>query len=180
MLREICDKNTQCWWNRHAGGSPAAWLKGQGRGRGHGRIRHAASAPTHERTRRASVFPWQQGGRTQDIQALNRAFACVVSPLQALGEGQIPVDCDVNLRRWRQHPHRRDHRRLGGASPRLPRLMKTRDMLAWRQSCARSYRRDNRAACKRRRGSRTSNYAEDSEADKPTANFVMTAPSAWS
>ena len=58
----------------------------------------------------------KQSGRTQEIQRLvGRSLRAVVD-LQALGERQITIDCDVLAGRWR-HAHRRDHRRLCGAAP---------------------------------------------------------------
>ena len=69
------------------------WLKGQGRGwvtAEYGMLPRA----THERTRR-EASAGKQGGRTLEIQRLiGRALRAVVD-LQALGERQITVDCDV-------------------------------------------------------------------------------------
>src|ERR1700754_2998791 len=69
------------------------WLKGQGRGwvtAEYGMLPRA----THERTRRESSAR-KQGGRTLEIQRLiGRSLRAVVD-LQALGERQITVDCDV-------------------------------------------------------------------------------------
>jgi ribonuclease PH len=69
------------------------WLKGQGRGwvtAEYGMLPRA----THERTRR-EASSGKQGGRTLEIQRLiGRSLRAVVD-LQALGERQITVDCDV-------------------------------------------------------------------------------------
>jgi ribonuclease PH len=69
------------------------WLKGQGRGwvtAEYGMLPRA----THERTRR-EASAGKQGGRTQEIQRLiGRSLRAVVD-LQALGERQITIDCDV-------------------------------------------------------------------------------------
>ena len=69
------------------------WLKGQARGwitAEYGMLPRA----THERTRR-EASAGKQGGRTLEIQRLiGRSLRAVVD-LQALGERQITVDCDV-------------------------------------------------------------------------------------
>src|SRR6201985_2607457 len=69
------------------------WLKGQGRGwitAEYGMLPRA----THERTRR-EASAGKQGGRTLEIQRLiGRSLRAVVD-LQALGERQITLDCDV-------------------------------------------------------------------------------------
>src|SRR5436305_5510131 len=69
------------------------WLKGQGRGwvtAEYGMLPRA----TNERTRR-EASAGKQGGRTLEIQRLiGRSLRAVVD-LQALGEQQITVDCDV-------------------------------------------------------------------------------------
>ncbi len=69
------------------------WLKGQGRGwitAEYGMLPRATS----ERTRREATSG-HQSGRSQEIQRLiGRALRAVVD-LQALGEKQITVDCDV-------------------------------------------------------------------------------------
>jgi ribonuclease PH len=69
------------------------WLKGQGRGwvtAEYGMLPRA----TNERTRRESTVG-HPSGRTQEIQRLiGRSLRAVVD-LQALGEHQITVDCDV-------------------------------------------------------------------------------------
>src|SRR5271165_468495 len=69
------------------------WLKGQGRGWGtaeYGMLPRATS----ERTRR-EASAGKQGGRTVEIQRLiGRSLRSVID-LQALGERQITVDCDV-------------------------------------------------------------------------------------
>lgn len=69
------------------------WLKGQGRGwvtAEYGMLPRA----THERTRR-EASSGKQGGRTVEIQRLiGRSLRSTVN-LEALGERQITVDCDV-------------------------------------------------------------------------------------
>ena len=69
------------------------WLKGQGRGwvtAEYGMLPRATS----ERTRR-EASAGKQGGRTVEIQRLiGRSLRSVVD-LQALGERQITIDCDV-------------------------------------------------------------------------------------
>ncbi len=55
----------------------------------------------------------KQGGRTQEIQRLIGRSLRAVIDLEALGERQITVDCDVIQARWR-HAHGSHHRRLGG------------------------------------------------------------------
>jgi ribonuclease PH len=69
------------------------WLKGQGRGwvtAEYGMLPRA----THERTRR-EASSGKQGGRTIEIQRLiGRSLRSVID-LQALGERQITIDCDV-------------------------------------------------------------------------------------
>ncbi|HWL05365.1 MAG TPA: ribonuclease PH [Xanthobacteraceae bacterium] len=69
------------------------WLKGQGRGwvtAEYGMLPRA----THDRTRREAAAG-KQGGRTVEIQRLIGRSLRTVVDLQALGERQITVDCDV-------------------------------------------------------------------------------------
>jgi ribonuclease PH len=69
------------------------WLKGQGRGwvtAEYGMLPRATS----ERTRR-EASAGKQGGRTVEIQRLIGRSLRTVVDLQALGERQITVDCDV-------------------------------------------------------------------------------------
>src|SRR5947199_7613760 len=69
------------------------WLKGQGRGwvtAEYGMLPRA----TNERTRR-EASAGKQGGRTLEIQRLIGRSLRTVVDLQALGERQITVDCDV-------------------------------------------------------------------------------------
>jgi ribonuclease PH len=69
------------------------WLKGRGRGWVTAEYAMLPRA-THERTRR-EVTTGHPSGRTQEIQRLiGRSLRAVVD-LQALGERQITVDCDV-------------------------------------------------------------------------------------
>jgi ribonuclease PH len=72
---------------------PPPWLRGQGRGWVTAEYSMLPRA-THERTRRESSTG-KVSGRTQEIQRLiGRSLRAVVD-LQALGERQITVDCDV-------------------------------------------------------------------------------------
>ncbi len=69
------------------------WLKGQARGwitAEYGMLPRA----THERTRR-EASAGKQGGRTVEIQRLIGRSLRAVMDLQALGERQITIDCDV-------------------------------------------------------------------------------------
>lgn len=69
------------------------WLKGQGRGwvtAEYGMLPRA----THERTRRESSAG-KQSGRTLEIQRLIGRSLRTIVDLQALGERQITLDCDV-------------------------------------------------------------------------------------
>ncbi len=69
------------------------WLKGQARGwitAEYGMLPRA----THERTRREATAG-KQGGRTVEIQRLIGRSLRTVVDLEALGERQITVDCDV-------------------------------------------------------------------------------------
>jgi ribonuclease PH len=69
------------------------WLKGQGRGwitAEYGMLPRA----THERTRR-EASSGKQGGRTIEIQRLIGRSLRTIVDLEALGERQITVDCDV-------------------------------------------------------------------------------------
>src|ERR1700748_1105646 len=69
------------------------WLKGQGRGWGTAQYRLVPRA-TLERTRREAAAG-KQGGRTVEIQRLiGRSLRAAVD-LEALGERQITIDCDV-------------------------------------------------------------------------------------
>src|ERR1700704_2353188 len=72
---------------------PPPWLRGQGRGwitAEYGMLPRA----THTRTRR-EVASGKQSGRTHEIQRLIGRSLRAVTNLQALGERQITVDCDV-------------------------------------------------------------------------------------
>jgi ribonuclease PH len=69
------------------------WLKGQARGwitAEYGMLPRA----THERTRREATAG-KQGGRTVEIQRLIGRSLRTVVDLEALGERQITIDCDV-------------------------------------------------------------------------------------
>ena len=69
------------------------WLKGQGKGwvtAEYGMLPRA----THERTRREAASG-KQGGRTLEIQRLIARSLRAVVDLEALGERQITIDCDV-------------------------------------------------------------------------------------
>jgi ribonuclease PH len=72
---------------------PPAWLRGKGSGWVTAEYSMLPRA-THERTRRESTSG-KQSGRTQEIQRLiGRSLRAVVD-LQAIGERQITIDCDV-------------------------------------------------------------------------------------
>jgi ribonuclease PH len=69
------------------------WLKGQARGwitAEYGMLPRA----THERTRREATTG-KQGGRTVEIQRLIGRSLRTVVDLEAMGERQITIDCDV-------------------------------------------------------------------------------------
>jgi ribonuclease PH len=143
------------------------WLKGQGRGwvtAEYGMLPRATS----ERTRR-EASAGKQGGRTVEIQRLiGRSLRSVVD-LQALGEKQITIDCDVI-----QADGGTRTASITGAWVALSDCltwMKSRDMLKG------DVLRDHIAAvsCGVYQGTAVLDldYAEDSEADTD-ANFVMT------
>jgi len=143
------------------------WLKGQGRGwvtAEYGMLPRATS----ERTRR-EASAGKQGGRTVEIQRLiGRSLRSVID-LQALGERQITVDCDVI-----QADGGTRTASITGAWVALS------DCLAWmsaRNMLKGPVLRDHIAAvsCGVFKGTAVLDldYAEDSEADTD-ANFVMT------
>jgi len=143
------------------------WLKGQGRGwvtAEYGMLPRATS----ERTRR-EASAGKQGGRTVEIQRLiGRSLRSVID-LQALGERQITIDCDVI-----QADGGTRTASITGAWVALSDCltwMKARDMLKA------EVLRDHIAAvsCGVFKGTAVLDldYAEDSEADTD-ANFVMT------
>ena len=143
------------------------WLKGQGRGwvtAEYGMLPRATS----ERTRR-EASAGKQGGRTVEIQRLiGRSLRSVVN-LQALGERQITIDCDVI-----QADGGTRTASITGAWVALAdclNWMKSRDMIKS------EVLRDHIAAisCGLCKGTAVLDldYAEDSEADTD-ANFVMT------
>jgi ribonuclease PH len=143
------------------------WLKGQGRGwitAEYGMLPRATS----ERTRR-EASAGKQGGRTVEIQRLiGRSLRSVVD-LQALGEKQITIDCDVI-----QADGGTRTASITGAWVALS------DCLAWmkaREMLRSAVLRDHIAAvsCGVCNGTAVLDldYAEDSEADTD-ANFVMT------
>jgi ribonuclease PH len=143
------------------------WLKGQGRGwvtAEYGMLPRA----TAERTRR-EASAGKQGGRTVEIQRLiGRSLRSVID-LQALGERQITIDCDVI-----QADGGTRTASITGAWVALSDCltwMKSRDMLRA------PVLRDHIAAvsCGVFKGTAVLDldYAEDSEADTD-ANFVMT------
>ncbi len=70
---------------------PPMWLRGQGRGWITAEYSMLPRA-THTRTRRETQKP---SGRTQEIQRLIGRSLRAVTNLQALGERQITIDCDV-------------------------------------------------------------------------------------
>ncbi len=147
------------------------WLKGQGRGwvtAEYGMLPRA----THDRTRREAASG-KQGGRTVEIQRLiGRSLRSVID-LQALGERQITVDCDVI-----QADGGTRTASITGAWVALSDCiswMKTRDMFKAQGNAP--VLRDHIAAvsCGVYKGTAVLDldYAEDSEADTD-ANFVMT------
>jgi ribonuclease PH len=143
------------------------WLKGQGRGwvtAEYGMLPRA----TLERTRR-EASAGKQGGRTVEIQRLiGRSLRAVVD-LEALGERQITVDCDV----LQADGGTRTASITGGwvALADCLNWMKSRNMIKA------NVLRDNVAAisCGIYNGAPVLDldYAEDSEAETD-ANFVMT------
>jgi len=143
------------------------WLKGQARGwvtAEYGMLPRATS----ERTRR-EASAGKQGGRTIEIQRLiGRSLRSVID-LQALGERQITIDCDVI-----QADGGTRTASITGAWVALS------DCLAWmkaREMLRAPVLRDHIAAvsCGVFKGTAVLDldYAEDSEADTD-ANFVMT------
>ncbi|MBB4199962.1 ribonuclease PH [Rhodoblastus sphagnicola] len=70
---------------------PPQWLRGQGKGWITAEYAMLPRA-THTRTRRETTKP---SGRTQEIQRLIGRSLRAVTNLQALGERQITLDCDV-------------------------------------------------------------------------------------
>jgi ribonuclease PH len=147
------------------------WLKGQGRGwvtAEYGMLPRATS----ERTRR-EASAGKQGGRTVEIQRLiGRSLRSVID-LQALGERQITIDCDVI-----QADGGTRTASITGAWVALSDClawMKSRDMFKAQGNA--QVLRDHLAAvsCGVFKGTAVLDldYAEDSEADTD-ANFVMT------
>ena len=145
------------------------WLKGQGKGwitAEYGMLPRA----THSRTRREAASG-KQGGRTVEIQRLIGRSVRTIVDLQALGERQITIDCDVI-----QADGGTRTASITGAWVALADCiawMKTRDMFKGDAKVL----RDHVAAvsCGVFRGTAVLDldYAEDSEADTD-ANFVMT------
>jgi ribonuclease PH len=72
---------------------PPQWLRGQGRGWVTAEYAMLPRA-THTRTRR-EIASGRPSGRTQEIQRLIGRSLRAVIDLQALGERQITIDCDV-------------------------------------------------------------------------------------
>jgi ribonuclease PH len=147
------------------------WLKGQGRGwvtAEYGMLPRATS----ERTRR-EASAGKQGGRTVEIQRLiGRSLRSVID-LQAMGERQITIDCDVI-----QADGGTRTASITGAWVALADCltwMKARDMFKGRNS--NQVLRDNIAAVSCGVCNNVAvldlDYAEDSEAETD-ANFVMT------
>src|SRR4030081_1317561 len=143
------------------------WLKGQGRGwvtAEYGMLPRA----TLERTRREAAAG-KQGGRTVEIQRLIGRSLRAAIDLEALGERQITVDCDVI-----QADGGTRTASITGAWVALA------DCISWMKSrnmLKANVLRDNVAAisCGTYKGTPVLDldYAEDSEADTD-ANFVMT------
>jgi ribonuclease PH len=146
---------------------PPMWLRGQGRGWVTGEYAMLPRA-TLTRTRRESSAG-KQSGRTQEIQRLiGRSLRAVVD-LQALGERQITIDCDV----LQADGGTRTAAITGG-------WVALRDCLKWmhgRSMVKDMPLRDHVAAvsCGLYRGEAVLDldYAEDSVAEAD-ANFVMT------
>src|ERR1700681_1788566 len=147
------------------------WLKGQGRGWVTAESGMLPRAPS-ERPRREATAG-KQGGRTVEIQRLiGRSLRSVID-LQALGERQITIDCDVI-----QADGGTRTASITGAWVALSEClawMKTRDMFKAQGNA--QVLRDHIAAvsCGVFEGTAVLDldYAEDSEADTD-ANFVMT------
>ncbi|MFA6264234.1 MAG: ribonuclease PH [Pseudolabrys sp.] len=145
------------------------WLKGQGKGwvtAEYGMLPRA----THSRTRR-EASSGKQGGRTVEIQRLIGRSVRTIVDLQALGERQITIDCDVI-----QADGGTRTASITGAWVALADClawMKARDMFKGDAKVL----RDHVAAvsCGVFKGTAVLDldYAEDSEADTD-ANFVMT------
>jgi ribonuclease PH len=143
------------------------WLKGQGRGwitAEYGMLPRA----TLERTRREAAAG-KQAGRTLEIQRLIGRSLRTVSDLEALGERQITLDCDVI-----QADGGTRTAAITGA------WIALHDCLAWmkaRAMTAKPVLKDHVAAvsCGIYKGTPVLDldYAEDSEADTD-ANFVLT------
>ncbi len=146
------------------------WLKNQGRGwvtAEYGMLPRA----THERTRRESTAG-RPSGRTLEIQRLIGRSLRTVTDLQALGERQITVDCDVI-----QADGGTRTAAITGA------WIALRDCIEWmkkRSMVTKNPLKDHVAAvsCGIFKGEPVLDldYAEDSEADTDM-NFVMTGTS---
>jgi ribonuclease PH len=146
------------------------WLKNQGRGwvtAEYGMLPRA----THERTRRESAAG-RPSGRTLEIQRLIGRSLRTVTDLQALGERQITVDCDVL-----QADGGTRTAAITGA------WIALRDCIEWmkkRSMVTKNPLKDHVAAisCGIFKGEPVLDldYAEDSEADTDM-NFVMTGTS---
>jgi ribonuclease PH len=146
------------------------WLKNQGRGwvtAEYGMLPRA----THERTRR-EASAGRPSGRTLEIQRLIGRSLRTVTDLQALGERQITVDCDVV-----QADGGTRTAAITGA------WIALRDCIEWmkkRSMVTKNPLKDHVAAisCGIFKGERVLDldYAEDSEADTDM-NFVMTGAS---
>ena len=145
------------------------WLKGQGRGwvtAEYGMLPRATS----ERTRR-EASAGKQGGRTVEIQRLiGRSLRSVID-LQALGERQITVDCDVI-----QADGGTRTASITGAWVALADCltwMKARDMFKTQNPVLRDHIAAVSCGVYNNTAVLDLDYAEDSEADTD-ANFVMT------
>ena len=144
------------------------WLKGQGRGwvtAEYGMLPRATS----ERTRREAASG-KQGGRTVEIQRLiGRSLRSVID-LQALGERQITIDCDVI-----QADGGTRTASITGAWVALADCiawMKTRDMFKTQNPVLRDHIAAVSCGVYKNTAVLDLDYAEDSEADTD-ANFVM-------
>jgi ribonuclease PH len=144
------------------------WLKGQGRGwvtAEYGMLPRATS----ERTRREAASG-KQGGRTVEIQRLiGRSLRSVID-LQALGERQITIDCDVI-----QADGGTRTASITGAWVALADCvawMKTRDMFKTQNPVLRDHIAAVSCGVYKNTAVLDLDYAEDSEAETD-ANFVM-------
>ena len=150
---------------------PPPWLRGQGRGWVTAEYAMLPRA-THTRTRRESTAG-KPSGRTQEIQRLIGRSLRAVTNLQAMGERQITLDCDV----LQADGGTRTASITGG----LGRAARLPQMDAWaldhQGSSAERPCRGDLLRRLHRRAVLDLDYAEDSAAETD-ANFVMTGAGA--